>query len=81
MPIKLLGSNLSYAQFQALQADIGAIKHLYYRSLSGNITFLTGVFEDRFYTINTSIDPPVAVSALTADYPMAVEAYVSDINV
>jgi len=81
MTIKLLGQNLTYAEFQAFQAGIGPIKHLFYRVVSGNVSYVTGVFEDRFYTFNSSIDPPVASATLTTDYPMAIEAYVYDINV
>lgn len=81
MSIKLLGQELSYAKFQALQADIGPIEHLFYRIVSGNVIAVTGVFSDRFYTFNIGIDPPVSPSTLTADYPMAVEAYIYDITV
>lgn len=75
--VKFNGSQISYAQFQALVDEIGAPKHMFYRDVSGSVNSAEGVFLDRNFCFGVTFDPPASTATLTSDYPQAISANIS----
>lgn len=75
--VKFNGSQISYAQFQAVVDEVGPLRHVFYRDVSGNVNSAEGVFIDRGYCFGVTFDPPVATATFTADYPQAINTNVS----